>query len=165
MPHIKPKIIKALNILTASFEDFEKIKTLITKFELDNRELKQNQFLVAQYKKELVGFGRIRDRKDCFELCSLGVIENERLKGIGKQLVEVLIQQNPTNLYLVCIIPEFFKPMGFMVVEEYPDSMQEKLNYCTSELVVPEKYVVMKYSCLPHAQTQITKPYDNRNNN
>ena len=95
---------------------------------------------------ELVGFGRIRQRENCYELCSLGVIEPERLKGVGKQLVQALIKKAGKPLYLVCIIPEYFKPFGFVVVEEYPEAMQEKLNYCISELVVPEKYVVMKYT-------------------
>lgn len=93
----------------------------------------------------MVGFGRIRNRENCCELCSLGVTEPERLKGIGKQLVQSLIKQAKQPLYLVCIIPAYFEPFGFDEVEEYPEAMQEKLNYCTSELVVPEKYVVMKF--------------------
>lgn len=78
-------------------------------------------------------------------MCSLGVIEPERLKGVGKQLVQALIQKADSPLFLVCIIPSFFSPFGFITVSEYPEEMQEKLNYCTSELVVPEKYIVMKY--------------------
>lgn len=105
----------------------------------------KEDFLIALSNDELVGFGRIRDRGNCYELCSLGVIEPERLKGVGKQLVQSLIKQSGEPLYLVCIIPEYFKPFGFVVVEDYPEAMLEKLNYCTSELVVPEKYVVMKY--------------------
>ena len=106
----------------------------------------KEDFLIALNNDELVGFGRIRNRENCYELCSLGVIEPERLKGVGKQLVQSLIKKAKQPLYLVCIIPEYFEPFGFVVVEQYPDAMQEKLNYCTSELVVPEKYVVMKYN-------------------
>lgn len=112
---------------------------------MDNRELLQEQFLGALSNDELVGFGRIRKRKSCSELCSLGVIEPERLKGVGKKLVRALIQKADDPLFLVCIIPEFFTPFGFKVVSEYPEAMQEKLDYCTSELVVPETYVVMKF--------------------
>ncbi|MFN8117745.1 MAG: GNAT family N-acetyltransferase [Bacteroidia bacterium] len=124
---------------------FEFIKKYIQDFELDNRQLIKEDFLIALSNDELVGFGRIRNRENCYELCSLGVTEPERLKGIGKQLVQSLIKQAKQPLYLVCIIPEYFEPFGFVVVEEYPEAMQEKLNYCTSELVVPEKYVVMKF--------------------
>jgi len=105
---------------------------------LDNRVLYKDEFLVAVCNNELLGFGRIRQRDDCSELCSLGVIEPERLKGVGKQLVQALIQKASEPLYLVCIIPQFFEPFGFAVVDEFPEAMQDKLNYCTSELVVPE---------------------------
>jgi N-acetylglutamate synthase-like GNAT family acetyltransferase len=136
--------IQTLFIKPASETDFELIKQLISQFELDDRELKMNQFLVASDGNELLGFGRIRVRENCLELCSLGVVEPQRLQGIGKQLVKELILKSAHPLYLVCIIPEFFTPFGFKVVFEYPKALQEKLNYCTSELVVPEKYVVMK---------------------
>ncbi len=138
-------MIKALTINPATENDFELIKELIQQFELDDRDLHRYQFLASKENRELLGFGRIRIRENCFELCSLGVIEPERLKGVGKQLVQSLIKQAGETLYLVCIIPEYFKPFGFDVVEEYPAAMHEKLYYCTSELVVPEKYVVMKY--------------------
>jgi N-acetylglutamate synthase-like GNAT family acetyltransferase len=117
----------------------------LEKFELDNRNLNIEQFLTAEIKEELIGFGRIRMRESCSELCSLGVVESERMKGVGKQLVLSLIQKSTDPLFLVCIIPSFFEPLGFIVVDEFPEAMQEKLNYCSSELVVPEKYVVMKY--------------------
>lgn len=112
---------------------------------MDNRELFEEEFLVAVNDDELVGFGRIRRRQNCSELCSLGVVETERMKGVGKQIVKQLILKSEQPLYLACIIPEFFEPFGFEVVDTYPEDMQEKVNYCTSELVVSEKYVVMKY--------------------
>lgn len=67
------------------------------------------------------------------------------MKGVGKRLVHALIQKTTKPLYLVCIIPTFFEPFGFIEVDEFPKAMQEKLNYCNSELIVSEKYVVMKY--------------------
>ena len=125
--------------------EFELIKKLIQQFELDNRDLLIQQFLVGKEDEELLGFGRIRVHGNCLELCSLGVIKPKRLQGIGKQLTKELVLKSQKPLYLVCIIPEFFLPFGFKVVSEYPEEMQEKLNYCSSELVVPETYVVMKY--------------------
>lgn len=112
---------------------------------MDDRDLHSHQFLVAKENNELLGFGRIRIRKDCFELCSLGVTEPKRLQGIGKELVNELILKSEQPLFLVCIIPAFFTPFGFKVVAKYPEAMQEKLNYCSSELIVPETYVVMKF--------------------
>lgn len=127
-------------------KDFELIKKHIEDFELDNRSLALEQFLVAKQNNLLLGFGRIRDYKNSCELCSLGVIEPERNKGIGKTLTKQLIQKAKHDLFLVCIIPDFFEPLGFHVVSHYPEELSDKLHYCTSELVVPETYVVMKYN-------------------
>lgn len=135
-------------INTPDQSDFESIKKHIADFELDDRALEKEQFLVAKQVDRMVGFGRIREYNGCSELCSLGVIEPERNKGIGKEITKKLIQQARKELFLVCIIPDFFKPMGFAEVSSYPRELGDKLHYCTSELVVPETYVVMKYSSL-----------------
>lgn len=126
--------------------DFDFIKDHICKFELDNRDLQMEQFLIAKNSaNEILAFGRIRVHKGCDELCSLGVIESERLKGIGHLLCNNLIKNSQQPLYLVCIIPKFFEPLGFKIVNEYPIELKDKVNYCHGELAVPEEYVVMKY--------------------
>jgi len=136
----------SIHIQEASIQDFEKIKAYISLFELDNRNLDYHQFLVYKKGNQLLGFGRIRSYKDCDELCSLGVIEAERNKGIGKQLVKALIQKATSTLFLVCIIPHYFEPLNFKITNQYPNEILEKLNYCTNSLVVEEDYVVMKWS-------------------
>lgn len=112
---------------------------------MDNRDLQSHQFLVAKEGDELVGFARIRKHNSCDEFCSLGIIESKRFNGIAKELVLARIKIATHPIYLVCIIPDYFESLGFKIVNEYPLEMLDKLNYCTSELVVPEKYVVMKY--------------------
>ena len=94
----------------------------------------------------MVGFGRLREHPDCLELCSLGVATSYRRKGIGKAIVAKLIEHFSKNIYLVCIIPDFFIPFGFHKVEIFPVSIQNKIEYCTSELVVPETYMAMLLS-------------------
>jgi N-acetylglutamate synthase-like GNAT family acetyltransferase len=125
---------------------FDTLKNYISQFELDNRSLQPSQFLVALENETVLGFGRIREHADCSELCSLGVIEPKRHKGIGRALTRALITKAKQPLYLVCIIPHFFEPPGFSVTDKYPTALQNKLDYCTNELVVPEEYVVMKYN-------------------
>ena len=138
-------IIKQHTICNPTDADFEAIKHFIKQFELDDRDLQHSQFLVGKDDDGLLGFGRIRIRENCSELCSLGVLEPKRMQGIGKLLVKKLILKSEQPLYLVCIIPNFFNPFGFKIVSEYPEAIKEKLDYCTSELIVPEPYVVMKY--------------------
>jgi N-acetylglutamate synthase-like GNAT family acetyltransferase len=123
---------------------FSKICSYIRDFELDDRSLQSSEFTAAFREDQLVGFGRLRKHPACLELCSLGVVASFRRQGIGKALVAELIRRADLDLYLVCIIPDFFAPFGFTIVETYPPELADKLRYCTSELAVPERYVVMK---------------------
>ncbi len=126
-----------------SDKEFQEICNYIKEFELDNRDLKQQQFIASFRNDELVGFGRLRAHVDCIELCTLGVVIPHRRQGIGKAIVNELIKKTPREIYLVCIIPDFFIPFGFQIVEKFPTSILEKQNYCATELTVPEKYVAM----------------------
>ena len=130
---------------TPSEQEFTQIRNYIQQFELDNRNLKQGEFTAAFRENELVGFGRLRNHADCVELCSLGVVTNHRRQGIGKAVVADLIKRSTSDIFLVCIIPDFFTPFGFQIVNTYPSAIHDKLNYCTSELVVPEMYVAMHF--------------------
>lgn len=122
------------------------IKQFISEYDLDNRDLQCGQFLVAKEGHDFLGFGRIRKHHGCDEFCSLGVIEAKRFNGIAKALIEARIKIATQPIYLVCIIPEYFEKLGFIIINNYPPEMTDKLNYCISELTVPENYVVMKYT-------------------
>ncbi|MCW3085692.1 MAG: hypothetical protein JWP12_3058 [Bacteroidetes bacterium] len=134
-----------MNLLlkTPNEKEFQQICGYIREFELDNRNLQQQEFTAAYRDDELVGFGRLRLHADCTELCSLGVVTDHRKQGIGKAIVAELIRRAPAMLYLVCIIPDYFQPFGLVVVQNYPASIKNKLQYCTQELVVPELYTAM----------------------
>jgi N-acetylglutamate synthase-like GNAT family acetyltransferase len=123
---------------------FSAICQYIQAFELDNRNLQKEEFIVALYQDEILGFGRLRKHVDCVELCSLGVVTPHRMKGIGKGLVKALVESTAAPIYLVCIIPEFFSPFGFQQINTFPDAIKNKMNYCTQELVVSETYVTMQ---------------------
>lgn len=129
-------------------KQFDVICEFIKQYELDNRDLKKEQFIIAVNDQELLGFGRMRQHADCMELCSLGVVTSYRGKGIGKAIVEELVRNTKGAIYLVCIIPGFFEPLGFSTVEQYPASVKNKISYCTQELAVPETYVGMKFQTI-----------------
>ncbi len=131
-------------ITSCDADQFEKIKEYISQFELDNRDLKAEEFLVAVSGNELLGFGRIREYATCSELCSLGVVEPYRFKHIGTELSKALINKAKSELFLVCIIPEFFERLGFGVVKDFPSELADKLDFCIALLAVPEEYCVMK---------------------
>lgn len=130
-------------ITNCSEAHFDEIGQYIKAYELDNRALKREEFLIAAQEEQLLGFGRIRQHSDCSELCSLGVLEAVRLCGIGSALVKALAAKAKPPLFLACIIPSFFEPLGFQICDQYPASMSDKLDYCHSTLPVTEPYVVM----------------------
>lgn len=123
---------------------FAAICEYISLFELDNRSLKKEEFIVATHQNQILGFGRLRKHPDCLELCSLGVVVPHRMKGVGKAIVQALIKNTYDTVYLVCIIPDFFSPFGFQQVSTFPAAIKDKINYCMQELVVPETYVAMQ---------------------
>jgi N-acetylglutamate synthase-like GNAT family acetyltransferase len=123
---------------------FENVKNYIREFELDDRLMEKEQFLTLSKNSELLAFGRIRSHKGFSEICSVGVLEEVRHKGLAKRIVAALIESCGQPLYLVCIIPSFFEPFGFAPCKTFPPEIQEKLDYCTANLIVPEDYVVMR---------------------
>ena len=116
----------------------------IKDFILDDEDLQKEKFLIAINKNRLIGFGRLRNHKDAIELCSLGVIPEFRSQGVGKKIVNELIKKASSDLYVVCIIPDFFRKFGFNIVTQYPESMKRKHQMCTSQFVVEEPYCVMR---------------------
>ncbi|MCU0360926.1 MAG: GNAT family N-acetyltransferase [Bacteroidia bacterium] len=132
-----------------SIDNFNEVQHYILQFELDGRHVYKDEFLTLTIASKLVSFGRIREHKSCSEMCSLAVIESERLKGYGKALTTALIQKATQPIFLVSVIPYYFEGFGFYICTEYPEEIQEKLKYCNESLAVNEKYVVMTNQNMP----------------
>ncbi len=124
--------------------DFDLIRKYIAEYELDDRQLQKKEFVVAHANNNLLGFGRVREYEGFSEMCSLGILANQRHKGIGKLVFDAMLKKAKLPSYLVCIIPHYFEPFGYRICENYPPQMKEKMDYCTDSLVVPENYVVMR---------------------
>ncbi len=139
-----PQTALLISIQPCSPEDFPEVEKNIALFCLDDIQPSLSQFITAKNKNNVVGFARTRNYRSCNELCSLGVKEDLRLKGIGSKLVTEIIKQNAGPLFVVTIIPEFFKKFGFNEVSSYPEELNYKLEYCETSLSVPEPYVVMQ---------------------
>lgn len=128
------------------YSEFDLVKDYVEEYWLDDADMKIQQFRVLFNKGEITAFGRLRvDGKDT-ELCSLGVVEEMRGKGFGKAMVKALVEEAKTDVYAVCVIPEFFLKLGFIQVNEYPPLIKRKVDVCTTHYNVGVPYVVMKWA-------------------
>ncbi|MBI3398019.1 MAG: GNAT family N-acetyltransferase [Deltaproteobacteria bacterium] len=122
---LEPKI----SIRPASPVDMPFIKKCIERFRLDDEDLDYRQFVVAVESKEIVGFGRIRPHKEVYELGCVRVVEERRKQGVGKMIIEYLINNFPTDkVYITTDLPEYFERFGFKKIEPGPKDLKEKLQ-------------------------------------
>ena len=130
-------------IQTATHHQLPDIIELLEMMNLDAEELDAEEFVVAHLDGEIIGIGRVRNYEDVLELCSIGVIESYRNKGIGTAIIQSLLSLYPEqSIYIVTEIPVFFKRFNFHETESFPESINEKVTRC-KESYACERPVVM----------------------
>ena len=134
-------------ITIASEKDFPEIVRLAQSFDLDCENIAWNQFIVAKKNESIIGFGRLRAYSDCSEVATVGVIKPERNKGIGTSIVKELIRMGfgSKEIYVTCVIPNFFLRLGFETVKQYPALLQKKVDFCKLYDFTDEQIFVMKF--------------------
>jgi N-acetylglutamate synthase-like GNAT family acetyltransferase len=105
------------------------ITECIDRFKLDDEDLDFRQFVVAADGNEIVGFGRIRPHKEVYELGCVGVVESSRNQGIGRMIVEHLINVFPSDdVYITTDFIRYFERLGFKQIKHGPEELIEKLK-------------------------------------
>lgn len=135
---------EAVKIYPAQETELIDIKRLAKKLDLDLEDIEHGQFITAKRGDKIIGFGRLRRYPECTEIATVGVVEEEQKEGIGRILVSELIKLGPSELYVTCVIPDFFKKFGFQMVKQYPAVLQKKVDFCISYDYKPEEVFVMK---------------------
>ncbi len=133
-------------IVPASEKDMPVIERLAKSFDLDWEDISWKQFLVAKRENEIIGFGRLRIYSDCTEVATVGVIQPERNKGVGTSIVKELISIGPKEIFVTCVIPNFFSRVGFKTVKQYPSVLRKKVDFCKLYNFTEEEIFVMKIS-------------------
>jgi len=118
------------NVTIPTTIDWGIIKDLIKEYRLDDNNLSIDQFIIVKNEQTLLGFGRLKKHLDCDEVSSLGVLPQNRNKGVGKIIIEELVKQAAKNIYIVTIIPDYFVKLGFEKTCQFPASMMTKQNDC-----------------------------------
>jgi N-acetylglutamate synthase-like GNAT family acetyltransferase len=112
--------------------DVPVIEAVALREQLDSRQARAEEFVIAERNGELVGFGRLIRHKDCWEIACMYVARDLRRLGLGSDIVEELIGRINEDLpvYAVTSLPEFFVTLGFAPVKKMPASIRAKLDYC-----------------------------------
>jgi N-acetylglutamate synthase-like GNAT family acetyltransferase len=130
-------------IRKAKVKDLSAIRALAEVFNLDSEDMRAEEFKVAVDGKDILAIGRLKPAGEVLELCSLGVVQHKQKEGIGKLLVKSLLKSAKKDIYLATIIPDYFKPLGFKVLDFTPDFMKKKADWC--EGCHPERCTIMKW--------------------
>lgn len=128
----------------ATHFDFPEIIEILEELNLDMEEIEPGQFVVCEHEGVVIGTGRARSYDGFAEFCSIGVVMNHRRKGVGRGIVNLLLNINKgMQLYVVTEIPLFFEKFGFEHTEAFPEAIAQKKNRCLNELAC-NKALVLK---------------------
>jgi len=120
-----------MKIRAARKTDFVQIRPLAAEYNLDYCDMEEDDFWVAAEGKKVVGACGLKKHPDCQELCSLGVAEGFRKKGLGKRLVAALLKASAGDIYLTTIIPDYFEKLGFQRADLVPPSLLKPEEWCS----------------------------------
>lgn len=124
-----------INILirAAKSEDLKIISDYMKEYELDTKDIKIEQFVVAEVLKNLAGFARIKKYQNIYEIASVGVVKEYRNLGIAREMIEYLITNCPSEkIWIVTKIPEYFSKLGFEKTDLAPTELVTKSNQVCS---------------------------------
>ena len=140
--------MKDIIIQKAEQSDAAYITEKLGKYILDKTNATWDKFFVAKEKQKTVGFGRVVDHGDCFEIASLGVDYYHRKKGIAIKILLFLIEEakrlDPKkSIYGVTHRPGLLAKVGFEEVQNGPEPLEHKKHHKC--ILPPEKIKIMKF--------------------
>jgi N-acetylglutamate synthase-like GNAT family acetyltransferase len=130
-----------MTIRRAKKGDFPQILRIARKYDLNYLGMEADDFWVAAEGEIILGICGLRKSPDCRELCSLGVEEAHRGRGLGRKLVERLLRDVRGDVHLATVIPAFFARLGFEKTAARPVSMVKTEEWCAG--CTPELCTVM----------------------
>lgn len=121
--------MEKIKLRKAKKPDMPLIETCIERFRLDDENISFEQLVVAEKEGKIVGFGRIKPYRSCFELGCLGVLEPYRNQGIGTAIIKKLIEDFPSSeIWITTDIPKYFEQFGFEPTEDVPQEIKDKVK-------------------------------------
>jgi N-acetylglutamate synthase-like GNAT family acetyltransferase len=117
------------SIAPATPLDMGVIAACVARFRLDDEDLRAEQFVVVREGERVVAFGRIKPYGAVHELGSVGVMEEERGRGLGGLVVKELVRRFPTReVYITTDLPRYFARFGFAEIADPPPEIAAKMD-------------------------------------
>jgi N-acetylglutamate synthase-like GNAT family acetyltransferase len=112
------------------------IRECVRRFRLDNEALEAEQFMTVRQNGEIIAFGRVKPYGDgVYELGCVGVVEGRRGQGLGRLVVETLIERFPTDaVYVTTDLTQYFERLGFTRTDAIPRPLTEKIQTVCGKL-------------------------------
>ena len=108
------------SIRPANKSDFPEIKALIRKVRINPTRLEWKRFTVAISKDRVIACCQLKPVPGgLIELASLAVHPSFRHRGIGRELIEILIKKAPRPIYLTCRsrLGALYEKFGFQALQ------------------------------------------------
>lgn len=110
--------------------DLPAIRRLAESLGLDYPGMENDRFWVAEDGGGIAGLVALKRHADCLELVSLGVDPRAREHGLGRRLVQALLDHTSADVFLATIIPAFFARIGFVRAPSPPSGLAKDPAWC-----------------------------------
>lgn len=129
------------------------IKALIHEVGINPAGLDWRRFLVAvDGSGRVIGCGQIKPHgKDILELASIAVTPQHRGEGIARRIIEILLEQNPRPLYLMCAehngpmyVKFGFRVIGYEDMPKYFSRIKKLFDVARAVRKVDHDLLIMK---------------------
>lgn len=126
-------------------KEYAQVLQLVEEFWLENSNMKAEQFRVISDNGRVIAFARMKEYTDATELGTLGVVKDLRGQGYGSKIVKHLLDGAKSDIYVITTLFKFNANLGFVLADEYPESIKQKMEMCACHYHVDEPYFVMKW--------------------
>lgn len=108
--------------------EFRQVKRLASRYDLRQDEFEQSEFTILKNDDKLLAFGRVRHGTNYAELDCLGVIETNRGKGWGKMMVNKLLSDGPSTIWVTTDTPKYFEHLDFIPAKQLPKELARRVE-------------------------------------
>lgn len=120
---------KMVKIRHAMESDMVFIKRKLREYNLDAEHLDYRQFVIATENGDIIGLGRLKKTGEAYEIGCVAVVEEQRQRGIGAEIVRHLIELAPVKLiYALTDLSDYFKKLGFVELKEGAKELMDALD-------------------------------------